>query len=276
MTTPPDTTPKPAETAEKPPTKWLLAYRVLGLRLPAEYRAWVAKDVASKGFLTRRIGRSILWSAFFLALYYVMQTAWYEAPAIELKFGNGMVRAALVALAACLLASGATLVRNTLRWQRIDRHGRPVKPKPRTLAILDNGQAALLGVIAVVLFAGASVIYAQVRVVPDGPLGEKCRKPSAETIDRIRGGLKQQSTEFTNPQEIRFSGDSKMVGLTANEPSGPRRGVIFVVTPDAIYELGLAAQAISTFPSPSEGTIDRVGAEALRRVADCLSEAIRG
>ena len=275
MTTPPETptpSPAPADTAQKPPLKWLLAYRVLGLRLPREYRAWVAKDVTSKGFLTRRIGRSIAWAAFFLVLYYVAQSAIYEAPSLDLTWRNGMFRAALVALAACLLASGATLVRNTLRWQRIDRHGRAVKPKPKTLAIFENEHAVVFGALAIVLFMGASAIFADAFVVPDGPAGEKCRTPKEATMARIRAGLKDQSTEIGNAQEVRF-GDSAVVSATASKTGAPRRAVFWIVTPNEVFEIAVA-ETITSYPPPD--AVDRISGEAIRRVVECVADRSGG
>ena len=270
--TPPS--PAPAESAEKPPLKWLLGYRVLGLRLPPQYRSWVAKDVTSKRFLTRRIGRSIGWAAFFLLLFYVARAAIYEAPSLKLEFGNSFLRLAFVVLAACLLSSGATLVRNTLRWQRIDRHGRPVRPRPKSLAILDNQHAVVLGVLVAVLFTGASAVYTDKAVVPDGPRGAKCQKPKVATMARIRAGLKDQSTKIENPQEVRWN-NSSVVAATVDGAGQARKGVFWIVTPSEIYELALGDQRVTTYETPT-ASVDRVVGEAIQRIAMCQRDAIRG
>lgn len=266
-------TPSPAlpEDVTKPPLPWLLAYRVLGLRLPPRYRPWVAKDVTTKFFLTWRIGRNVVWGFALLALYYVAQSAIYEPPALGI--GTWMFKAALAMIALCLLESGATLVRHTLRWQRIDRHGRPVRPKQGTLAVLDNKHAAILGAVVLVAFTGASAVFADSVVVPDGPLAAKCHKPSTETVNRIRSGLKDPATKFSNLREVRF-GKSRMVAASVEKPGTPQKASIWVVSETEIYEFALAEQSVTTFDQPTSG-IDRVGSEALQRVVKCLTDVMK-
>jgi hypothetical protein len=250
-------------TQPKPPLPWLLAYRVLGLRLPEQYRPWVAEDVARKPFLTWRIGRTIVWEAAFLALYVLGQTTMFQRPhpltVRRLIYG-------LLILA--LLASGNTLVRRTLRWQRIDKHGHPVAPKG--LAVLENHEAALLAVALLVAFTGAAGVFGYA-LRPTGVSVAPCRGPDAETLAAIRAGLKNDATVIKNPQAISYA-NGKIVAAVVEQPGKKALFTAWIVEGGKVFELRQPAQkkeSPTTFDPPVRA--DRVAVDALQRAATCLS-----
>ena len=264
--TPPTASPAPAPAASAPPLPWLLAYRVLGLRLPEEYRPWVARDVAGKHFLTWRMGRTFVWGLALIGLYYVAQAAVYEAPDRRM-----LVRLALVALAAALLASGKTLVRRTLRWQRVDKRGNPSAPKG--LAVLDNQQALVLAVAVLVLFTGASAMFGFIRR-PTGIGGARCRDADATSLRIIRGGLKDQSTELKSAKQLKF-GDRRVVSAMAEGTEGPARIWIWVINGTQVYELRSALESENsptTFPPIPTNRVDRALGPAVQTLVECLSD----
>lgn len=246
-----------------PPLPWLLAYRVLGLRLPQQYRAWVAEDVASKSFLTWRIGRTLLWALGALGLFYVTQVAIHEPPQRKT-----LIQGVLFAIAFALLSSGKTLVRRTLRWQRIDKHGRPVKPKK--LAVLSNFEAGILGLVVVVaLTAGLGVLAFALH--PTSIAGTKCQPTDPETLSLLRAGLKRKDTKIENPQSLKF-GDSQILAAILRNP-GEDRGLLAAWERKGatLYEYRRAEDADTsrtTFAPPP--ALDRSASEAIMKLAVCV------
>lgn len=267
------TAPTPDETSAasvpSPPLSWLLAYRLLGLRLPAEYRPWVARDVANRAFLTWRMGRTFVWGLALIGLFYVADAAIWEPPSRRL-----LLRIVLVALAAALLASGKTLVRRTLRWQRIDKRGQHVAPKG--LAVLDNQQALVLGAAALVAFTGASAL-AGFALRPTGIAAAKCGKPDAATLDRIRSGLKDSSTALQEPRQLKFD-QRKLVTAMVNTPEGQPRIWLWLVEGPEIFELRTPKEKNSptSFEPLPTSRVDRDLAPAVQRLFDCLGDRARG
>jgi hypothetical protein len=255
-----------------PPRPWLIAYRVLGLRLPPEYRAWAAADTQSKSFLNWRIARTALWLYAGLAVYYVVQSATFAPPG-KAK----LVQSLLVITAVALLSSKNTLVRKTLRWQRVDRHGRPVAPK--RLAILDNREALVGGAAVAVLVASVMAVYAN-GLRPTGTAAIiksiKCRTPGEDTLGKIRAGLKSADTTIVTPQSIEFQHTTIVASYyrVAGEPRD--RAAIWVVDGDTVYELRTDEQAKdspTTFDKPPN--LDRVVPDAFARVVKCLTDKRR-
>ena len=255
-------------TQPRPPLPWFLAYRFLGLRLPDEHREWVVEDVAGKHFVSWRIGRALVWSGAAIGAYYLVQSTVHLPPA-----RNTMYRLFLGALAIGLLASRNSLVRRTLRWHRIDRHGRPVPPK--RLAMLDNREAVVLGAATVVaVVAGMAAWSHGLR-----PSGGSCRKPDAATLQVIRAGLKDQATEIRTPQALPFGREglrSTMVAAYVKKAGADEPALaLWIVTRDStVYELRggpQAAQSATTFEPPPPTVIDRNGIVAVQTLVTCLN-----
>lgn len=255
----------PVTAPERPPLTWLLGYRVLGLRLPERYRPWVAEDVRSRYFLAWRIGRTTLWLWALVCLYYVAQSATYQPPA-----RRTFVQAMLAALAVALLSSGRTLVRRTLRWQRVDRHGNHVEP--RGLSRLDTVESLVFASAVLVSLVGSMSVFANA-LRPSGPAGAPCRAPSDETESMIRGGFKP-GAEMVKARAVSY-GDQTMVAAVVRVPEGepPERAHVWIVRGGSVYELRTPEQSeesATTFAPPPD--VDRVGVEALRRVVLCLTQ----
>lgn len=251
-----------------PPRPWLIAYRVLGLRLPPEYRAWAAADTQSKAFLNWRIARTTLWAYAGLGLYYVIQSLMHDPPG-----QTALLQAFLVITALALLSSKNTLVRKTLRWQRVDRHGRPVAPK--RLAILENREAVVAGAAVAVLLASAMSVYAY-GLRPTGVEAIKCRTPDEETVGRIRAGLKSQDTQLIEPQSIPFANTTIVASYYRLSGEERDRAAIWVVDGEQVYELRTDEQAKdspTTFQRPPN--LDRVVPDAFARVVKCLTDKRR-
>lgn len=255
---------EPAPTPEhpvRPPLPWLAGYRVLGLRLPERYRPWVARDVVSKGFLTWRMSRTFVWLLALVGLYWLTQTLLYERPS-----GRFMTRLGLVAAAIALLASGKTLVRRTLRWQRVNKHGRPVAPKG--LAVLDNVHMVLLGIAVLVAFTGTtSLVALELR-----PQVASCPDASDEIMTRIRLGVKDQETRLYDAKQV-DAGGMTIVALKADIPGQERNMLwLYLVQGDTIYELRqpvqdeLSPTSFPTYPNLA----DRGVLIPLQRIAPCL------
>lgn len=245
-----------------PPLPWLLGYRVLGLRLPDQYRAWVARDVASPMFLTFRIARTYLWCLALIGLLYVGMSAVHEPPG-----RTRLIQLVLITLAVSLLSSGATLVRRTLRWQRVDRRGRPVKPKG--LAVLGNAEAVALGLAVLVAFTSLMALWG-FALRPTGYNAVKCRPPDDQLLSRLRGGLKDTATQIERPQTIPM-GQSQLLAAYLRKPGAAKPDLGFwLVEGETIYELRPASDpGKTTFQPPP--AVDRLAPEAVMRIAGCLS-----
>lgn len=249
-----------------PPRPWLIAYRVLGLRLPPEYRAWAAADTQTKAFLNWRIGRTALWLYAGLGLYYVIQSLMHDPPG-----SSKLLQAFLVITAVSLLSSKNTLVRKTLRWQRVDRHGRPVAPK--RLAILDNREAVVAGAAVVVLIASAMAVYAY-GLRPSGIQAIKCRTPSEETLGKVRAGFKTEATRITLARAIPFA-DSTIIAAYHSTNSTKEDIAFWVVKGEQVFELRdpeRAEDSPTTFETPAQTSLDRVATEAYLRAYSCLTK----
>ena len=245
-------------TQPAPPLKWLIAYRLLGLRLPEEHRPWVAEDVATKGFLTARITRLFLWLAALVGLYVVAYTAMFRAPD-----GRFVLRLLLGALALSLLASGKTLVRQTLRWQRIDKRGRPVAPK--RLAVLDNRDALVLGLAVAVAFTNAAALFAYAL----NPYVD-CKGLTRSQEALIKAGFKESGTKIKTARVVPFADNELVVAFVDPPGEGGDRLVTWVFDGQSVSEVRQKdAPSLTTFP-PLEGA-DRVANEALLQGFECLT-----
>ena len=252
----------------RPPLPWLLAYRLLGLRLPAEYRAWVAEDVASMYFLAWRIGRTTLWLWTLVCLYWFAQTTVYQSPARRLFY-----QFLLATLALSLLSSGKTLVRRTLRWQRVDKYGRPVEP--RGLARLSNPESLVFGAaVLVFLVSGMSLFAYALR--PAGAAGAPCRGPSQAVEARIRAGLKEPDAQLVGATAVTSRGVTTVLAVVHRPPgkTPQDRPHVWLVTESTVYELRTAEQAkesATTFEPPPNP--ERIGIDGLQRVVACHQKA---
>ena len=108
----------------RPPTRWLLGYYLLGLRLPREHGSWVAEDVATHARVRRLMAVRMLPLAVALAAVAIL----FDAPAVL----GGL--AVTVVVGQLLPARSRQQV---LAFQRVDGLGRPVAS--RGLARLSNG-----------------------------------------------------------------------------------------------------------------------------------------
>jgi hypothetical protein len=254
-----------AVTEPQPPAPWVYAYRLLGLRLPREHRPWVAYDVTSAMYLTWRVTRTFLWCSAAVGLYVVGQSAMYRAPAHRSIF-----RLLLLGLAYALLASRAALVRRTLRWQRIDKHGRPVRA--RRLALLGNTEAAVLVLAGAILLTGASAVFGY-GLRPNTPAAAPCNKPDLTLANRLRAGFKAAGANLVAPQVVKYS-KGEVVAAYYTTPAKPNPQFVgFIVDKAAIYELrapNAEKSAVTTFPPPPSA--DRVSVEALQRAVTCLGK----
>ncbi len=255
-----------------PPAHLQYAYRLLGVRLPREYDAWVAQDVASKSFLNWRTVRRLLWLLTAIALYTVGQTMTHQRPDRVT-----LVRLGLGAVAVSLLSSGTRLGRRALAWQRIDKRGRPAAP--RGLGLLTQVEAAL----AVVLLAigvthvGALLGHAQ---RPTGAAASiPCDETSRETIDRLLAGVNRKDARVERAKSIRFRGGELVSAvLSAPDEKDPEKRVpaleVWLVEGERITTLPRDPKeppTWSTFPEPEAA--DRVAGEARTRALRCLAQA---
>lgn len=248
----------------KPPPPWLIAYRVFGLRLPEQYRPWVARDVESKHFVTWRGLRTVLWGLVLVGIFYVVQSELHQPPDTR----TTMFRLVAVVLIVALLASRQTLVRRTLAWQRVDKRGHAAQPK--RLALLDNDGALVLGALVLVLFTGATSVFAHWSRPTGDPSAADCDDLDRETHDRITAGLKDAGATLDRPKGIHFGNDLIVVSYV-DRPNGNKGFGIFLVDETAVYEFRPPDKpevGVTTFDPPK--AVDRVVTTALQRVARCL------
>lgn len=255
--------------AQRPPTPWYLGYRFLGLRLPAEYRQWVAEDVAGKTYLNWRLVRSFLWGAVLVGCFYLAIWAEYE------KLGwRRAVQMLAAAMAYTLLLTRKAVVRRTLRWQRVDKRGRPVAPKGFGLLTQAEGVAAVTAL--AVLATGAAAVFGY-NLNPDGPRGAKCKPPSKEIQARLVAGFKKPGVTLVVPRTVKYS-TGQVIATLYREP-GEAKATNFIAllvgNDGTIYEVNRqmpnAPDTVTTFGrAPSA---DRVSSEALIRAVECMSKA---
>lgn len=249
-----------------PPLPWLLAYRVLGLRLPDEYHEWVVRDTKSRSFLTWRGGRTLLWLLVLGALL-----------AVGVRVGLGTwphwkrgAQFLLLALAIALFSSRDQLVRRTLRWHRIDRKGRPVAT-PKRLARLDNREAFLLGLVALVAWTGGATAFGHA-LRPTGIAAAPCHDASREVLDVITS-KRRDDRQYTHTSMVRFEGGTIVLALVEPPKPGEKGSLeAWLLGPDGVFRLiGPDQEKTTTTTHPRlDRKPDRVVSFATQRAAECL------
>jgi hypothetical protein len=280
----PVTTPSFDEPVPAPPLTWLLAYRLLGLRLPAEYHPWVLRDAASKSFLTWRSIRTFVWGEVLLLV-----GLW----ARHLSLGTypprvWLIRLELVVLAVVLLSSRDALVRRVLRWHRIDKHGNPVE-KVKPFARLSNLEAVALGAAVLVAWSAAGYVYGDFER-PRGIAAAPCREADPNVLAQLAEHKTDTKAKYLTTRMV-VDGDTTVViavtdlGRPATLPS-PKPGAptpkpdatpkpiieLWVIDPTGISRLGRKADPDATTDFPALERTDRGLNPAISRVAQCLSE----
>jgi hypothetical protein len=243
---------------------------MLGLRLPEEYRPWVAHDVTTKSYVPWRITRTIVWGLVLVALYAVAQHAMFAWPSRRTL----QIMAALVAVYG-LLNSSKVLVRRELRWQRIDKQGRPVPPKGH--ARLVNAEVAALVAVVALLWTGGSAVFGY-GLRPNGDVA--CRKPTPDTMERIKGGITHPGATIAAVESVPFAG-GEMVGLVLKPPpsDGSKKPQgqfeLLIVNGEQIYSFTHTKEnpGWTRFDAPPHP--DRLATEALRRLTNCLGASLR-
>jgi hypothetical protein len=255
-----------------PPLPWLLAYRLLNLRVPEQYRAWVAEDLKGRSFLLWNMLRTTLWVLAGIGLFAVGQQARGSWPTRK-----SVVFLVIVAIVWGLLSSRKTLVRKTLRWQRIDKRGNPRPPKQ--LGLLENPEAVALGLVALMLLVSASVLWGNqhrpkpvVKFIP-------CNQPAPATLDRIKAGITHPDTKLLAAESLTSGTGEEVVALLLQE----NKAVAGEKRPKSQIELIFVQGARITaykFPSvagwtrfPAAERTDRIADEITRRVFTCLGRA---
>jgi hypothetical protein len=261
-------------TSPAPPLKWLIAYRLFGVRLPEEYRAWAAEDATTKFFPVWRTARTFLWGMALLGLYALAQAKTYQAPA-----RSTLIRGALGILAFAILGTGPMQVRRALRWQRVDKHGNPVHP--RGLARHGNVEAAVVLALVAMLWTGGAAVFGYGLRPAKGAFEDvPCQTPDDETMSLITGGLTHKKATFMAARSITFH-TGVMVGGLLTEPNdkpGPLKKSFsyetWIVEAGQVYVYSdRATKSWSSFP-PAPAA-DRVAQEAAKRVATCVGNSIK-
>ncbi len=261
-------------TTPPPPLKWLIAYRLFGVRLPEEHRPWVAEDVKSKSFPVWRFARTFFWLASLIVLYAFAQGVMHDAPGFNtLKFLT------VGALVVAILDTGPMQVRRTLRWQRVDKQGRPVRPKG--IGRYEHLETFVArGLVLVVWTAGAALIGYGLRPAPGTFDQVPCQTPDTEVMSLINGGLTHKKATFMAARSISYQ-TGTMVGGLLTEPN-PKPGGLkqnfsyetWIVEAGQVYVYSdRATKSWSSFPAAQAA--DRVAQEAAKRVAQCVGDAIK-
>ena len=242
----------------RPPLPWLIAYRLVGVRLPDQYRPWLARDIASKNFVNWRIARTLLALLALYGLFHLAQVQLFT------PFSTTTMWQLLFAVVAVsLLGSRKSYMRRARIWQRIDARGNPVPP--RGMGLLDNAGAAVLAVGVLVVFTAASSLVAFSRRPPG------CDSPDRQTLDRVRAGLKNPDVRVKVAYVVPFK-DAEMFAAGLDVPGQDNPGYLYVVVQgENTYDLaaqGSGAAALTTFEKPPP--LDRVATDALIRAARCL------
>lgn len=254
-----------------PPPRWLLAYRVLGLRLPDEYRVWVARDTKSRSFLTWRGGRTFLWLLVLVLLVFV-----------GLRAGRGswptwwtVARLALAAGAIALFSSREQLVRRTLRWHRIDRRGRPVETR-RLISRLSNAEAAILAVAVLVAWTGGATAVGY-GMRPTGVVAAPCHPASQEVLDVITS-RRRDDRAYQHTSMVRFPDGTIVLAFVEPTKAGEKPTLeAWLVAPDGVFRLiNPQDEATTTTTHPRlDRQVDRVVSFAVNRAAECLLKMSR-
>ena len=271
-------------TTPSPPLKWLLAYRVLGLRLPPEYAPWVIRDAGSKRFLWWRSGRTFLWLQVLLALALVGRRIGYGdwIPRVWL------IRTELLALAVVLFSSRDALIRRTLRWHRIDKRGDPVE-KVKPLARLENREATILGLLVLVAFTGASFAYGYLER-PTGAAALPCREADPNVLERIVAGKTDAKARYESTRMVVLDDITVVLAFTnltgqplptakpspkpspsvSSAPQVTIEGWI-IDAAGVIKRMGDTPDSTTNFPvAPDKEVKDRGLSPLIQRAADCL------
>jgi hypothetical protein len=258
----------PAEPGPRPDRAWLLGYRLLGLRLPEQYRSWVAADVRAPSFIWFRTLRTALWGAVLVGLYGVGQ---------RLGLGDWpgkwtWVKAGCIVVAVALLSSRDVLVRRTLRWQRVDATGEPVEV-PKRLARLSGVEGAMLALLGIVVWTGAATALGY-GLRPTGPAVAKCRAADATTTSAITAGLTVKDAKIQTIRAVSYPAGTMVAGLiTAPSLDKPKVGV-WVVVGDKTYQFKVGDQQTSRFETaPRTALSTQASADALKRAIECLGQA---
>lgn len=247
-----------------PPLKWLLAYRLLGVRLPERYRGWVADDVAASRFLTLRIARTALWAAVLFVLYAIGHHAGLGRWPARITF----IRAGLIATAYALFSSREVLVRRALQFQRIDKTGAPVA-RPKRFGLLHSAEAVLLAAVVAIAWTGMANVFGY-GLRPSGIAAVPCREASPEVRDRIKAAFVKKDIEFLVTRSVPYT-DAEMVVAILKAPGREKDQAFegWIITPAGINRLS-GGDPVTTFPVAERA--DRLAAQALERAVKCLEE----
>jgi hypothetical protein len=253
----------------RPPAKLLLAYRLLGVRLPEEYHPWVLHDAAAKTFLTWRSLRTFLWGEALVGLaflgYYLRLDRWPTRA--------WQIRAELVVLAVVLFSSRDALVRRTLRWHRIDKHGRPVA-KVKPFARLSNLEAVALGVAVLALTTGVGAAVGEAQK-PRGIAALPCREAEPAVFDRIRAGAPKDQKYLTTRMVRYGPQDDIVIAALVPDPADEKKATFeaWVVRGERIERVVEKDDTKTTTRFPKVSTpVDKQAVQAVERVARCLFE----
>jgi hypothetical protein len=256
---------------DTPTRPWLLGYRLLNLRLPEQYRAWVAEDIPTTSFLLWNMLRTFLWLLAGIGLYALgwhATNAWPSKRTLYFLVGGAALWA--------LLTSRKALVQKTLRWQRIDKQGRPRRPK--RLAVLGNVEAALLAAAVLVAFTGGAAAFGYGRR-PEGVNAIACDKTDPATLARIMAGVKHPQATALASRSLKSS-TAEIVGVLLQEPApkGSKTAktswleLIQIEGPNIYAYRFEKLGTWTTFPEPVKS--DRINTEVIARVVKCLGSAV--
>jgi hypothetical protein len=248
-----------------PPRNLLLAYRLLGIRLPDEYRPWVAADVRTRSFLWWRIARTALWLfVAFAVLFTALRLGAAHSPLRRthlIFIGAGI-------LVYALLGSRKVLMRKMLQWHRIDADGMPVEPEKT--GRLTQWEAAGLVVVMLVAVAGVSYVYGY-GLRPTGVRAAKCRTAPPELVQQLEFGLRGNDPHIVTTSQITNGETTAVVGVVKITGLDQEKLGIWIVRNGAIYSVqGTTNLAKTTFPAPPQNAVDRATGDAFVRASDCL------
>jgi hypothetical protein len=258
----------PAEPVQRPDRAWLLGYRILGLRLPEQYRSWVAEDVRSKSFTWLRTLRTALWSLVLAGLFCVgmrLGLRHWPSKVTLYRLGAGV-------LAVALLSSRDALVRRTLRWQRVDAAGLPVE-EPKRLARLSSAEGAMLAILALVVWTGAATAFGY-GLRPTGPVAAPCRAPDAATTNAIAAGLTVKGGSIQTIRAVHYPAGTMVAGLIAAPGLEKPKFAAWVVVGDKTYRFKIGDEQTSKFDlAPKTALTTQASSDALKRAVECLGQA---
>ena len=206
----PVTEPLPPASTVPPPRSKILAYRLLGLRMPEEHVPWVVEDTRSRSFLAWRSLRTFLWGQVFVALLVVGMYLGKDTGDWPARMT--IVRFELAVLAVMLFSSREALVRRALRWHRVDKHGNPA-PEPKGFARFGNKEAVLVGVLALVAWTAGSTVFG-VGLRPTGVAAVPCREAEPAVMDRITAGKTNAKAVYITTRMVRYEGTDVVLAVT--------------------------------------------------------------